>query len=104
VLDVLSAVTIGRLDAAEVRKFVHTFDLVSIHDDGRVRKKRVDTKVLDLGLWPRDLHAEGLRLCLLFITLSSLSYPFLSSWAPQNPGRVFAGVLQAPPPGPARPP
>ena len=42
-LDVLSAVTIGRLDAAEVREFVHTFDLVSIHDDGRVRKKRVDT-------------------------------------------------------------
>jgi len=59
VLDVLSAVTIGRLDAAEVREFLHTFDLVSIHDDGRVRKKRVDTKVLDLGLWPRDLHAEG---------------------------------------------
>jgi len=26
VLDVLSAVTIGRLDAAEVREFVHTFD------------------------------------------------------------------------------
>ena len=50
-LDVFSAVTIGRLDAAEVREFVHTFDLVSIHDDGRDRKKRVDTKVLDLGLW-----------------------------------------------------
>ena len=44
-LDVLSAVTIGRLDAAEVREFVHTFDLVSIHDDGRVRKKRVNTYV-----------------------------------------------------------
>ena len=55
-LDVLSAVTIGRLDAAEVGEFVHTFDLVSIHDDGRVRKKRVDTKVVDLGLWPRDLQ------------------------------------------------
>jgi len=54
--DVRSAIAVWRLNTAKIREVVDAFHMVSVYR--YIREWLTSTEVLDLCLWPRDMHTK----------------------------------------------